>query len=69
MPSDAAAQGVPIEAMTVRPGDPVRDVVRRLKDLGDHAPGRLWVTTARGRLLGVVDTAQLRAMARADDLP
>ena len=54
---------------TVRPGEPVRDVVDRLREQGEGAPATLHVTTADGHLVGTVDTEQLRAMSRADELP
>jgi CBS-domain-containing membrane protein len=51
---------------TVRAGTPVRDVVERLRN--DDAPWLL-VTTARGRLVGVVRRDRLLAMAETDELP
>ena len=54
---------------TVRPGEPIRDVLGRLRDEGDAAPPTLFVTTPNGRLVGTVDTATLRALATADELP
>ena len=53
----------------MRPNEPVRDVVARLRRQKDRAPATLYVTTAKARLLGTVETAALLAMAEADELP
>ena len=66
---DEAALREPGDPATVRPNELARDVVQRLRQKGDHAPERLYVTTARGRLLGTVAVASLLALARADELP
>lgn len=59
----------PGEVPTVRPSVTAREAVDRLRRQGDDAPPVLYVTTARARLLGTVDTAELLARARTDDLP
>ena len=62
-PSDVA---VPIDAVTVRPSEPIRDVVDRVRH---DPPDTLFVTTARGRLVGTVDPTGLLDLARRDELP
>ncbi|HUP86695.1 MAG TPA: hypothetical protein VM143_13605 [Acidimicrobiales bacterium] len=61
---DAEGNGA---APTVRAGTPVREVVERFRN--DESPQWLLVTTARGRLLGMIPRARLLAMATADELP
>jgi hypothetical protein len=66
---DEAALRGPGDPPTVRPNELARDVVDRLRDARDDRPRTILVTTAKGRLLGTVDTADLLALARADALP
>ena len=57
-PRDADAE-VPDDGLTVRPHELVGAVRARLRDLGDDAPATVYVTTAKGRLLGTVEKAAL----------
>ena len=52
------------DPLTVRPNELIRDVRARLRDLGDDAPHEVHVTTARGRLLGTIETASLLTARR-----
>lgn len=56
-PGGDVALDEPGDPMTVRPNELVRDVRAELRRRGDDAPDRVYVTTARGRLLGTVEQA------------
>lgn len=47
------------DPFTVRPNELARDVRDRLRRLGDDAPAEVHVTTAKGRLLGTIESGAL----------